>query len=76
MALRVKSVGQYGPHAAAKQAGFQPGDVIVAFDGRTDLPRESDVLAYGVTMKKPGEKAAVTVIRNGKKLSITLPFSE
>src|SRR5207248_2573898 len=55
MALRVKSVGQFGPHAAAKNAGFRPGDVVISFDGKTDLAREADVLAYGVTAKKPGE---------------------
>jgi len=39
MALRAKHVGQYGPHAAAKVAGFLAGDVIVSFDGKTDLLR-------------------------------------
>ena len=76
MALKVKHVGQYGPHATAKNAGFQVGDVIVSYDGRTDLHRETDVLAYGVTARRPGDKVPVTVVRGGKKVELTLPLPE
>jgi hypothetical protein len=76
MALRVKHVGQYGAHAAAKNAGFQMGDVIVSFDGKTDLTRESDLFAYATRTRKPGEKVPVTVIRNGKKVELSLPMQE
>ncbi|MCI0683333.1 MAG: PDZ domain-containing protein [Gemmataceae bacterium] len=76
MALRVKHVGQYGPHAAAKQAGFRVGDVLVEFDGRTDLKRETDVLAHGVTNRKTGERLAATVLRAGKRVSLMLPMQE
>ncbi|MFO0843298.1 MAG: Trx7/PDZ domain-containing (seleno)protein [Gemmataceae bacterium] len=41
--LRVRHVGQYGLHAAAKNAGFRKGDLVVSFDGRDDLRRESDL---------------------------------
>ena len=37
MALFVKGVGQYGKHAAAKNAGFQKDDVIVR-DRRASRP--------------------------------------
>jgi S1-C subfamily serine protease len=76
MALRVKHVGQYGAHAAAKNAGFQMGDVIISFDGKTDLTRESDLFAYATRTRKPGEKVPVTVIRNGKKVELSLPMQE
>lgn len=76
MALRVKHVGQYGPHAAAKNAGFQVGDVLVAFDGKTDLTRETDLLAYALTARKPGDKVPVKVVRSGKVIELTLPISE
>ncbi|MEZ6151241.1 MAG: hypothetical protein R3C09_14055 [Pirellulaceae bacterium] len=46
MALRVTHVGQYNKHAAAKHAGFQVDDILVSYDGRTDLQREADVFAY------------------------------
>ncbi|HVK11861.1 MAG TPA: Trx7/PDZ domain-containing (seleno)protein [Gemmataceae bacterium] len=74
--LKVKHVGQYGPHATAKNAGFQVGDVIVSYDGKTDLKRETDVLAYGVTARKPGDRVPVTVVRGGKKVELTLPLPE
>ncbi len=77
MALRVKYVGQgAGPHGAAGRAGFKKGDVLVAFDGRSDLMRETDVLARAVTAHQPGEKVAVTVLRDGKRLELTLPMQE
>lgn len=76
MALRVKHVGQYGPHAAAKQAGFEPNDVIVRFDGRDDLHREADVIRHAVQKRKPGERVAVTLLRDGKQMSLQLPMQE
>jgi S1-C subfamily serine protease len=76
MALRVKHVGQFGAHAAAKNAGFQTGDVVVGYDGRTDLTREADVLAHGVTARKPGDRVEVVVLRGGKKQTLTLPVQE
>jgi serine protease Do len=74
MALRVKHVGQYGPHAVAKAAGVQVGDVLVAYDGKTDLTRETDVLAYGVSARKPGDKVPLTLIRGGKRIELTIPL--
>ncbi|HEY7426207.1 MAG TPA: Trx7/PDZ domain-containing (seleno)protein, partial [Gemmataceae bacterium] len=76
MALRVRYVGQFGPHAAAKKAGFQPGDVLVSFDGKTDLLRETDLLAYAVNAHKPGAKVAVIVRRGKERIELTLPMQE
>jgi S1-C subfamily serine protease len=76
MALRAKHVGEYGAHAAAKNAGFRAGDVIVSWDGRMDLDSETAVLAYGVTARKPGDKIPVKVLRGGKTLELMLPMQE
>ena len=76
MALEVKRVGQYGPHAAAKQAGFQQGDVLVEFDGRTDLGSEVELMYHAVNAHKPGQRVPVTVIRNGQKRSLQLPMQQ
>ena len=73
--LKVKHVGQFGPHAAAKSAGFQVGDVIEEYDGKK-YTRETDVLAHGATSRKPGDRVAVTVVRDGKKVMLTLPMQE
>ena len=73
-ALRVTHVGQYGPHAAGKNAGFQTDDVMVSYDGHTDLLTDSDVLRYGVTQHGPGDSVSVEVIRSGKRLMLQLPM--
>lgn len=74
MALVVKMVGQYGPHAAARKAGFQVGDVVVAFDGRTDLMREADVFLWGASRRRAGEQVPVVVLRNGQRQNLMLPM--
>lgn len=76
MALRVKGLGQYGLHATAKNAGFQKGDVLVGFDGREDLLRESDVFRYAMTQKKPGDKVEISLLREGKPQRLTLPMQQ
>jgi hypothetical protein len=76
MALRVKFVGQYNAHAAGKNAGFLKDDVRISFDGKTDFPRETDLLAYALRTKKPGDKVAVTVVRGGKTKELTLPMQD
>ena len=43
MALLLKHVGEYGKHAAAKKAGFQKDDVLVALDGASDRSEERRV---------------------------------
>jgi len=70
-------VGQYGgPHGAAKAAGVQIGDVLVSFDGQTDLMRETDLLAYALRTRKPGDKVRATLMRGGKKVEVVLPMQE
>ncbi len=76
MALRVDFVGQYNAHAAAKRAGFQKGDILVSIDGRDNLLTEDDVLAYGVTARKPGESVDVEVLRNGRRLTLKIPMQK
>jgi S1-C subfamily serine protease len=76
MALQVEHVGQYDAHAAAKRAGFEKGDVIVSYDGRTDLLRDSDLLAYGALHTRPGQTVKVKLIRGGKELELDLPMQE
>ncbi len=77
MVLRAKYVGQgSGPHGTAFKAGIRQGDVIVSFDGRTDLLRETDVLAYGVMQKRPGDVVTVTVLRGGKRLEFRVPVQK
>ena len=70
--LRVEHVGQYAPHDVAKKAGFRKGHVVVAFDGHTDLDRETDLLRYALNDVKPGTDVAVRVLRDGAEQTLTL----
>lgn len=74
--LRVKHVGQFGPHAAAKNAGVLAGDQIVSFDGRSDFTRETDLLAHSLTARNPGDVVPVVVRRAGKTLELKLPMQK
>lgn len=75
MALKVRHVGQYGPHARAKRSGFRQGDILVSFDGKADRMTESDLLAYGVRRVQPGqavEAVEAVVLRDGVRQPLTL----
>ncbi len=74
MALRVKHVGQYAPHNAAKQAGFQQQDVLVQVDGRAAAMTESQLMAHLLNTKRPGDRVPVTVLRKGERLELYLPM--
>lgn len=76
MLLRAKHVGQYGPHAAAKNAGFRAGDLIVEFDGRRDLQNEADLFQHALTKRKAGEKVAVVIWRDDEKKTMQLPMQD
>jgi S1-C subfamily serine protease len=73
-ALLVKGLGQYGPHAAAKNAGFKQGDVLVAFGDRTQRMSESDLFCELMNTTRPGQRLDVAVLREGKRLTLKLPM--
>jgi serine protease Do len=74
LALRVKYVGEYDDHAAAKRAGFQKDDIIVEVDGRKDRMTETSFLAYAVQSKSIGQKVEIGLLRNGKRLDLSMPM--
>lgn len=74
MALQAGHVGQYGPHAAAQNAGFRKGDVLVSFDGRTDLRREADLFVHALNQRKVGDRVPVTILRGEKRMDLVLPI--
>jgi hypothetical protein len=73
LALFVKHVGEYGAHAAAKRAGFQKGDIIVAVDGKRERLSEGQYLA-GALALAPASKIRATVLRGDKELDLELPM--
>ena len=76
LALRVKYVGQYGVHAAAKRAGFRKGDIVTSFDGQNDNWTTSQLLAYIAQSTRPGTTIPVTVVRNGQRIQLKLPMQK
>jgi serine protease Do len=74
MALRVKSVGQYGKHAAAKNAGFQKEDVIVEFDGVSERLGEGELIGRALRARKAGDHVKVSVLRSAERVELALPM--
>ncbi len=74
MALLVKSVGQYGKHAAAKNAGFKKDDVIVEFAGQSVRVTEGELMGRVLQKNLAGEKVNVTVLRDGQRVALQLPM--
>jgi serine protease Do len=74
MALRAKGVGQYGKHAAAKNAGFQKEDVIVNFAGQEKRMTEGELIGHLLTNHFPGETVPVAVLRGSEKKEFKLPM--
>ena len=74
LAMLVKSVGQYGKHAAAKKAGFEKDDVIVSLADLKARLTEGELL--GVLLKKhfPGEELHATVLRGEGRVELKLPM--
>jgi hypothetical protein len=74
MALYVIHAGEYPPHDTALKAGIRKGDVLTSFDERSDLVRESDLIAYGLTECRPGKRVKVTARRGEQTLKVELPI--
>ena len=62
------------PKGAARDAGLQLGDVIVAVDGRP--VRSSGDLMETVMRRKPGERVAVDYVRYGDRRRATVRLDE
>ena len=62
------------PNSPAEASGFQPGDVILSFDGQ-DVPEMRDLprIVAATTIGKPVE---VVVLRKGKELTMPVTIGE
>jgi serine protease Do len=77
MALRIKQIPPNWVKDRNLSAAriLKAGDIIIAVDGKTDLVREADFLAYLLQKRTPGSDVELTILRAGKKVqaSIRLP---
>lgn len=76
MALRVRSLGKYGPHGTARKQGFREGDILVRYDGQSNLLRECDLFAHTNTNLHPGEHISIEFLRDGEKQTLKLPIQK
>lgn len=67
-------VQDFPPNSPAEKAGIQPGDVIVAIDGKP-VERVGQ-LQRTVASYEPGEKVDVEIIRFGKRMAISVKLAE
>jgi len=74
LALLVVGVGQYGKHAAAKNAGFQKDDIIVGIDNLNQRLTEGELLGHLLLKHPIGDKIPVTVLRGTQRVTLTLPM--
>lgn len=74
LALLLQGVGQYGKHAAAKNAGFQKDDVLVELDGKSARLTEGELIGRLLQQTKPGQKLKAVVLRGEKRVELMLPM--
>jgi serine protease Do len=60
--------------SAAAKAGLKAGDIIIAFDGQP--VEKAAEFQRRVAMKKPGSEVEITVLRDGKKQTLTAKLEE
>jgi len=76
MALLVNHVGAFAPHDRAKKAGVEKGDILIEFDGRRNLKRETDVLAYAMNEVEPGRSVPMRFRRGNEEKSVEIATSQ
>jgi len=76
LGLLIAHVGQYGPHAAAKRAGIQKGDILVDYNGHTDAKTPSEMLHTAMSEHQPGKRISLTVLRNGERKTMQVPLQK
>jgi len=74
MALFVKHAGEYGIHAAAKNAGFRKDDVIVSLDGNDRETSESELIGSLLQSHVTGDKVKAVVKRGEDRIDLALPI--
>ncbi|MDB6117426.1 MAG: hypothetical protein JWO08_1207, partial [Verrucomicrobiaceae bacterium] len=73
MALRIKHVGEFGAHAAAKKEGFKRDDILIQVGDMKQRTTESALIGYLLQHHSPGEKIAATVLRGNERIELKLP---
>jgi hypothetical protein len=70
LALRIKNVTParvQKSNPSARKLGLKPGDVIVEVDGSRKPMNESELLAYAIQKRRPGQRVLLTILRGGRE---------
>jgi hypothetical protein len=73
-ALLAKHVGQYGEHAAAKNAGVLKDDILVEAAGITERRTEGALIGELLRKHQPGDAIPITVLRGTERIQLRLPM--
>jgi len=68
------TISEVTPGGPADQAGLKVGDTLVAVDGKP--VKTGDELVSEITERKPGSKAKLSFLRNGKQESATVTIAD
>jgi membrane-associated protease RseP (regulator of RpoE activity) len=74
LALLVKSVGQYGKHAAARNAGFKKDDVLIEFAGLAERLTEGQLIGRLLQNYPAGTRVRVMARRGEETVTLTMPM--
>lgn len=75
MAIRVQHVGAYEPHNIAMKAGVIKDDVIVSFNDRDDILRETDLLNYAINQIGANSTVKLKIVRGNDTKILDLPVN-
>ncbi|MFG0263849.1 MAG: Trx7/PDZ domain-containing (seleno)protein [Rhodopirellula sp. JB055] len=76
MALRVANVGKYGLHGTARKAGVRVDDILIEYDGQSDLIREADIFDHVNEQRRPGDRVTMKLLRDGRERTAEIPIQK
>jgi serine protease Do len=68
------TIASISPNGPAEAAGLKVGDTITAVDGKKI--KSGDELVSDISARKPGTKAAISYVRNGKEDKATVTIAD
>ncbi len=74
LGLRVHGLGDYGPHGAAKSAGFRKEDILISVEGIVGPLTEGELIGRLLTAHPTKGSVPAVVLRGDEKVKLSLPM--